>query len=520
VLRAVEQFAWWKRLLWPGLGILAAALLVRRFLRRSGGGLDVMEAVVLRRGPLHLREEGVRVLAALGVIGTGGSVGPEGPVVELGAALGSRLATLTRAHRKNVSLLTACGAAAGLAAAFKAPIGAAIFVLEIMMIGRLSLERFAPVVVASVTATTVAQAALGPDPVFKVDTGVSLAHPFELAAAAVLGVLGGLVGAVFLRVLDDVPAFLQRARVPFWVRALGGGVVVGGIGIFYPQVLGAGFEATNEVFRTGALGWATLTVFLLVWMKMIATSVTLGSGGLGGVFAPTLFVGAALGASYGAVLHGVLPGDTAPPLAYALMGMAALVGATLHAPVTAILLLFELSRDYALVPSLMLAGIVGTVVSRRLHPWSLYTGRLRKRGVDLSGGEGDLVLATVSAGTVMDPVRHRILAGEPAAAVLRRMEAEEEGEIYVVSREGRLLGWIRSEDLAGIPAESLEGVAVAGDLARPLASVPLTSTLAEALEVLDRSGHEEIPVVETAEGQRLRGVLTRRAVLRRMRSGE
>ncbi|MHC4923145.1 MAG: chloride channel protein [Planctomycetota bacterium] len=500
------------RLVLPAAGILLAAVIVRKVVGTQDPGIDAMEAVALRRGPMTLRKELARVLAALGVIGTGGSVGPEGPIVELGAALGSGIASRTRQRRRAVSLLGSCGAAGGLAAAFNAPIGASIFVLEIM-IGRLSVGRFAPVVVASVSATLVSQAAYGRAPVFHA-ADLRLASSWEMVAVVVLGILGGLLGAVFLRLLDVIQETIRKVKWPFWVHAIAGGLTVGAIGLWFPQVLGAGFDAINAILR-GDFGLGLLMGLLVA--KIIATSVTLGPGGMGGVFAPTLMLGAALGGAVGLAVNQFFPG-AGHPGAYALVGMASLVGATLHAPVTAILLTFELSRDYELVPHLMLATIIATVIARRLHPWSLYAQKLRKRGVRAKSG-GELLLATATVGDTMEPVPPTLDVRASINEVVACLEREHEGEVYVTRPGGILDGWIRSEDLAGVAVEGLEDVAVAEDLVRSPAWVTSEATLGEALRILDASGQDEAPVLSSAEEGRMLGILTRRAVLRRLRSG-
>ncbi len=511
VLTGLRETSVLSRLLLPAAGILAAAAVVRLLPGGRGAGLDLMEVTVLRRGPMPFRRELLRVLAALGVIGTGGSVGPEGPVVELGAALGSSFATATTARRRDASVFASCGAAAGLAAAFNAPIGAAMFVLEIM-IGRLAVDRFAPVVVASVTATAVTHAARGSDPVFEVGD-LGLRSSWEYLPVVVLGILGGLLGATFLRALEEIQKRARSAIPAWWLRAAVGGLILGGVGLFLPQVLGSGIEGVNLAL---AGGFALGVCGLLVIAKMLATAVTLGAGGLGGVFLPTLFVGAVLGCGFGALVHTVTPGPTAAAGAYALVGMASLVGATLHAPVTAILLVFELSRDYELVPAVMLATITATVIARRLHPWSLYTQKLRKRGVGSGGGEGDRLLAATTVAAVMDPPPATLPASAPLAAVLARVESGAE-VVYVRGPGGELAGSVAASVLAGVDVAAVGAAVVAGDMALPARTLPTEAVLAEALAMMDALGGDEVPVVDPSG--RLLGLVTRRAILRRLRAG-
>ena len=470
-----------------------------------------MEAVVLRRGPLRIRDAAVRVLASLGVIGTGGSVGREGPIVELGATLGSRIGSLAGRPVEAVPLFIACGAAAGMAAAYRAPLGASVFVVEVML-GSFAVRRLAPVVVASVAAATVVRAVAGPEPVYRIPE-LHLASWWELALVALVGILGGVAGPLFLRVLAlGEEAFGRMPAIP-GLRAAVGGLLVGAVGIGFPQVMGNGFDAVNLILA-GRMGLLLMAALLL--LKALATAATVGSGGLGGVFTPTLFLGAAMGGLLGTAVHAAAPGATGTPATYGLLGMAAFIGATTHAPVTAVLMLFELTRDYELVPALMLAAVLATVLARHLHPWSHYTQRLHRRGVVLPGSPAEAELAATPALAAMVPAARTVGAAAPVAEVLRRIR-EEEGDLFVVGPDGSLRGRIRAEDLAGVDASDLRGIAVADDLAVPAPAVAPEASLAEALLALDGADLEAIPVAAGGGAGRIVGILTRRAILERVR---
>ncbi len=513
-LAAVEALPWWRRILVPALGAVLAAVLLLWFHpgRPSLGVSGIMEAVVLRRGPVRMRYTLLRVLASLGVIGTGGSIGREGPIVELGAAVGSKVGAAT-GRAEGVPLFIACGAAAGMAAAYRAPLGASVFVLEVML-GTFAVHRLAPVVVASVAAVSVVRAVAGNDPVYLIPRDLGLVRWWELSLAALLGILGGVAGPAFLRVLAFGEESFARLPSSPALRAAVGGLLLGALGIAFPEVWGNGFDAVNLILA-GRMGLLLMAALLV--LKPMATSVTIGSGGLGGIFTPTLFVGAAMGGMLGATVHGIAPGATGTPAAYALLGMAAAIGATTHAPVTAVLMLFELTRDYEMVPGFMLAAIIATLVARRIHPWSHYTQRLHRRGVEMPANPAEATLLSYPAASCMGPPERTVGAAEPVGEVLRRLQ-EERGDLYAVDADGRFRGRIRAEDLAGIAEEDLAGLALAGDLAQDAPFVLGTANLAESLRILDASGRDEVPVVG-ADG-RLAGLLTRRAVMDRLRRDE
>jgi CIC family chloride channel protein len=510
-LQAIQAMPWWQRILVPATGgVLAAFLLAWLLPGRSALGVSgIMEAVVLRRGPVRFRHTVARVLGSLGVIGTGGSVGREGPIVELGAAFGSKVGTLL-GRSEAVPLYIACGAAAGMAAAYRAPLGASVFVLEVML-GTFAVRRLVPVVVASVAAVTVVRAISGDAPVYVIPRELGLERWWELSLAALLGVIGGFVGPAFLRLLAwGEESFASLPPSPA-IRAAVGGVFLGALGTSFPEVWGNGYDAVNLILA-GRMGLLLMAALFL--LKPLATSVTVGSGGLGGIFTPTLFVGAAMGGMLGDAVHGFAPGATAVPAAYALLGMAALIGATTHAPVTAVLLLFELTMDYKLVPGLMLASVLATLIARGIQPWSHYTLRLHRRGINMPRNAAEASLVTLKVSTAMGPPGALVGAAEPVSEALRRLR-EGGGVAYVVEADGRLKGRIRAMDLAGIPAQELAGVRAAGDLARPAAWVVADATLSEALPILEASGRPEIPVL--GPDGKVEGILTFRGILERLR---
>jgi chloride channel protein, CIC family len=379
------------RLVVPAVGGLAAGVLVRFVAPESGGHgvVEVMEAVAEQRripGRVALWKSMVAGL----VIGSGGSCGREGPVVHMGAAVGSDLGERLGLSRENVSLLLACGAAAGIAASFNAPIAGAMFALEIIL-GAYSLQSFGPILLAAVTATTTAQTLLAA-PAEVVHVTYALRAPGEIVAYAVLGLLCAVGGVTYARTLHRAEELFAGhdgsalgrfiASVPPYLRPMLGGVGCGLLGFFVPEVLGNGYESMNAALLE-QLGLGLLAAALIA--KLFASASTLGSGAPGGTFFPAVFLGAMLGGAFGSVLHGLLPNVTAGPGAYAAVGMGAFVAGATLAPLTGILMVFELTGNYQSVLPLMVAcGVAATAVHWVLGG-SIYTLKVRARAKQDAG---------------------------------------------------------------------------------------------------------------------------------------
>jgi len=336
----------------------------------------VMEAVALGKGRISLRLTLLKAFGSWLAIVSGGSVGREGPLIQFGGGLGGTLGRALRLRPTQVRGLIAAGAAAGFAAAYNTPLAAMLFVLEVVT-GVIALEVVLPAIVATAIATALTRLAIGGGPIYGQRT-FSMGSNWELLAHAGLGLVAGLVGPLFMVLLARGEIFFGKLTGSKPVRAAVGGLIVGAIAIFRPEITGNGYEAINLILGEQlTIG----LVLLLLLLKAVATTASVSSGSPGGVFTPSLFLGAALGGSVGHLLWRIAPlTPSGTVAAYALVGMAALTAATTHAPVMAAVLVFELSGDYAIVLPLLIATAVATVVSRRVHPESIYTEELRKRG--------------------------------------------------------------------------------------------------------------------------------------------
>lgn len=365
LVAAAESLSPWQRLLVPMVGGLIAGVI----LQQVGGWLrgrsttDYMEAVAVGDGWISVRHSLVKAGSSLVTVASGGSIGREGAMVQLAAMVASAMGRIARFPRDRLRLLVAAGAAAGLASAYNAPIAATLFVAEIVL-GSIALEHIGPLIIAAVIANTTVHEILGYAPVYQIPA-FSLVSDWELALYLVLGVLAGHLAPVFLSLLARAHQFFGRLPMPLAGRMALGGLIVGVISVYEPQVWGNGYSVVNAVLQDPWAWQALLTVLVL---KMIATAATHGSGAVGGAFTPTIFVGAMLGALFGTLVHTLLPDGTATPSAYAVVGMGAMLAGTTHAPLMSILMVFELTLDYQIVLPLMLAVITAHYTARR------YTG--------------------------------------------------------------------------------------------------------------------------------------------------
>ncbi len=451
----------------PTLGGLVAGPIIAYFAHEAKGhGVpEVMEAIALRGGRIRPRVVVAKVLASASCIGSGGSAGREGPIVQVGAALGSTLAQWLRFSETRIRNLVACGAAAGIAATFNAPIAGVLFALEIIL-GELALEDLSSVVLSAITASTVARAVLGDRPAFSIPV-YAVRNPWEIALYLVLGAVGALVGVAFIKLLYALEDVFDHWRFPDVLKPAVGGVLLGALGFLYPEVLGLGFIPRDElrlglplisnlphVFGSGfpvveatLLGHLSFSLLvILVVLKLIATALTLGSGNSGGVFAPALFSGAMMGGAFGWVAQSLLPDFAAGPGAYATVGMAAVFAAAARAPLTAILIVFEMTDDYRILLPLMAAVIVATLVAERLHKESIYTLKLVRRGIRLFRGRDQDVMASVRVEEVMDRQPITVTPDIPAAALAGLFLQTNCHGFPVVDERGELWGIVSLED--------------------------------------------------------------------------
>ncbi|MEI9935912.1 MAG: chloride channel protein [Pseudomonadota bacterium] len=378
VLTAFGRLPWYARISVPMIGGGLAGLLgaIGAKLKGGHGVGEVMEAVALGRGRISLRLTLLKATGSWLAIVSGGSVGREGPLIQFGGGLGGTLGRLFRLRERQIRALIAAGAGAGFAAAYNTPIAAVLFVVEVVT-GLIALDLVLPVIVAVPIATALTRLAIGGGPIYGMRT-FSMNSNAELALYAGLGLLSGVTGPLFMLLLKHGETLFAKLSTHRPARAAIGGAVVGGIAILLPEVTGNGYETVNLILgQQLSIGLLVLILFA----KAIATTASVSSGSPGGVFTPSLLLGAALGGIVGHLVSRFgPPSSTGAVAAYALVGMAAMIAATTHAPLMATVLVFELSGDYAIVLPLLTACAISTVLSRRVHRESIYTEELRRRG--------------------------------------------------------------------------------------------------------------------------------------------
>jgi CIC family chloride channel protein len=492
LVHAASNLQPWHRAVTPIIGGVAAGLVLHYGARLLGRrrSVDYMEAVAVGDGSIAARPTIIRSLSSLFTIGSGGSIGREGPMVQLAALIGSKLGMLTRAPVPRRRLLVACGAAAGISAAYNAPIAGALFVAEIVM-GSIAMESFGPLLVASVTANVTIHGLLGYGPVFAVPK-MNFGANWELLCYLVLGVIAGHVAPVFLHLLEWSRRRFDSLTIPLPVKLGLGGVIVGVISLPFPEVWGNGYSIVSMILQ-GQLAGPMLLAILVA--KLASTAATVGSGAVGGIFTPTLFVGAAVGAVASALVHFVLPGTISSPGAYALVGMGALLAATTHAPLMSLLMMFEMTLDYDVVLPLMLACVTAHFTAKAYRQGrSVYHESLQR---EAGGIEPPWHLRTVRA--LMKPAAAVIGQQATVREMLDGLPKRAVQVVYVVDDDRQLVSQLDPrEALRDVQAGSIDADAVVGAVAKPVTFV-LTPDMRIA-QALDGFVEQRAKVLPVAAG--------------------
>ncbi len=512
----------------PAIGGLVIGLLIYKVLDLRGGhGVpSVMKAVAT--GQVNLPASmAIKSASSPITITSGGSAGPEGPIVEIGAVIGSVIGARAHVRKDQIGTLIGCGAAAGIAAVFNAPLGGVVFALELIM-RDLQVRKFAPVVVSAVIASVTSATLLPNSPAFQKLSpeilGTIQPNGFMIFHFVMLGLLCGVVAIVLVSTLYRVGDFINGIDLPLWIKPAIGGLMVGLLALLRPEVMGEGNEFVNEqlfgasVFTEAA--WTLSLVFLLVCLlKIVATSLTLGSGGTGGVFAPSMMTGAFAGASLGVLAEGVMPG-TAPHFhIFVMAGMAGVVGSALGIPLAATLIIFEVAgNEYELMLPLMITVAVSTLLTARMKKGSVYTVSLLRDGFDVEKPSAPArdPLLDIRVRDIMSASYIALKPDDGLGRILELLGETEDNAFVVQNASGELQGVISTNDLrAVVNLGEIGGAAfIAQDIAdtNPPALYP-ESTAARALEIFTSSDIEGIPIVESEVSRRVVGVVSRAAVL-------
>ena len=527
----------WMLVALPAAGGLAVGLL-KKWLRLpmvSHGIPDVMESLARRHGQLKFRSGMSTAINSALTIGSGGSAGQEGPIVQIGSVLGSLMGQVLRVSHQHMSTLVGCGAAGALAAIFNAPIAGVLLVLEVML-RDFSLKTFMPVVVSTVFAVAVFQAAAGNNEALFNLTHEMQNYTFqigELVPYLVMGIMIGIVGWSFTKLLFSMEGAWARVKLPAWIKPALGGLALGLMGLgfvwAYPYAVGdynppAFFANGYPVIETlldpaayGTAGHVTL-IFLLTAAaaKLLGTSLTLGSGGAGGIFAPALFIGAAIGGAFGVglVATGIFP--DASPATYALAGMAGMLAGSVHCPLTAFILVFEVTRDYKVILPVMLVSITATVVSQLLLRDSIYTLALREMGIKIGVLSEQAVLHKLTADQVPLEKAVVVYPGDSVESLLKLAEQYGANDFVVCDSEQHFVGMVTNDDLriALLQREAVPLLIVAEMMRSDMPAVDPGETLDLVLDKFADCDVHSLPVIDTDHDQQLMGLITRNRLMR------
>lgn len=489
----------------PALGGLVVGL-YNAFIvkaRPEHGLASVIKAVAQKEGRISKKSWIHKTFTSVVSIGTGGGGGREAPIAQVGAAIGSTVAQLLKFSPARTRTLLGCGAAAGLSAVFNAPIGGVMFAVEVIL-GDFSVKTFSPIVVAAVVSTVLSRSYLGNYPTFRVHE-YSLVSNTELALYFILGVLAGLSAVVFIRTFyfieERLKKFEKRFRVPGWAMPAIGGLLCGLVSMWVPELYGFSYDVINRALA-GTESWDNMIAVYL--LKPVVAAFTVGSGGSGGMFAPSMKMGAMLGGMYGKMVNQLLPGMTAASGAYALVGMGALTAGIMRAPLTVILILFEVTGQYEIVLPIMFAAVTSALVARLSYPYTMETYVLEKENVRVGFGIALTIAGNIS---VMDVMRKNFIRFSDFTRVETIIESFHntlESNFYVTTDDGVFVGVIGLEEMSILLREGAVTGLIAEDIVKKNVTVLYdTSKLDEALKIFEITDHSILPVVSSSNGRML-----------------
>ncbi|MFO7524898.1 MAG: chloride channel protein [Ignavibacteriaceae bacterium] len=507
------QIPWWIRLIVPVIGGLLIGLIITRIAPEvKGSGVpEVMEAFATKGGVIRFRVFIAKAITSAITLGSGGSAGREGPIVHIGAAIGSAIGQVLKVNTRQLRTFLACGAAAGISATFNAPIAGAIFAIEII-VADMRVVNMPPIIISSVVATVVSRYYLGDYPAFIVPA-YDMLDARELLLYAGLGVAAGFVSVAFIRMFLNTRKYFETAKLPTWLKPAIGGLAVGVIGIFLPQVFGVGYETINDAI------WNNLELKILLILliaKMIATSFTLGSGGSGGVFGPSLYFGALLGASWGIIANTFFPEWTASPGAYALVGMGAMLSGVTHMPITAILMIFEFTNNYLIIPPLMIASIISVLLSNQIAKKSIESAVLESKGINIHDKREVNLLRSILVNTVMEADPVLIKRTAPFSEVITSLLSGKSHFAIVVDDADSYTGTIELNDIREllVDTETVSTTLIANDVVN--SDIPFIlpeDNLDLVMHIFGRVDKDHIAVCNNAYEKKVIGVVTKSAVI-------
>ncbi len=494
----------------PAAGGLAVGLLVR-FLapEAKGHGVpEVMESVTRKHGLIRPRIVLVKALASAICIGTGGSVGREGPIVHVGSALGSTIGQLLKIRGDYLKIVVACGAAGGIAATFNTPLSGVLFAFELLLL-EFKTRSFVPLVISSVFATIISRLYLGHNPAFIVPP-YSFVSPVELFFYLGLGVIAALVAIAQIKILYKAEDLFDRIPLPGWIKPAVGGALIGFLALQFPQIMGTGYHTVDAALSGNLLPGLLITLALV---KIMALSITIGSGGSGGVFAPTLFIGSMVGGAYGHLIHGLFPDHTASHGAYALVGMAAVFSGATRGTLTAIIMLFEMTLDYQIILPLMFACVIADLISWKLLPQTIYTMKLTRRGTYVPA---DMQVNILDIKTAADVMARDVVTVAPGISVEQyesSVRLTGHHGFPVLNSRGKLVGIITDYDITCCKGRGETGVRVKELMRKDVVTAFPQDSLQSVFKSMLSHNISHVPVVDVKDQRKVLGFISKRDIL-------
>lgn len=513
----VSQGGWYILLL-PLIPITGMILLIPLSLLFPGevngyGFTNFLRKINLQGGAISFRTIIIKIISCSLTIGTGNSAGVEGPIAQVGGALGSQVGKFFRVSSDRMKVYIAAGSAGAVAAMFNAPIAGMFFASEIVLLGTYEVSSFSALVISSAMATVLSRAYYGANPAFAI-SNFQLINPLvEIPLYIIMGIWIGILAVFYIAFFYKIRDRFATLSVHPQLKPIFGALMVGICGMAFPQIMGDGYHAIIQVLTDTNPLWL---IAILIFLKIAATSITLGSGGSGGVFAPALFIGAMAGGSFGAVAHWLFPAATAHPGAYAAVGIGAFLAASTHAPLTAIFLLFEMTDDSSIIIPIMLSSIIGTVVSARLYHDSIDTVDFSREGIDIHEGRESAIMRSIKIGRILNEDVDFISEKANVDQLLRIFSMAKDSFYFpVIDETGTMTGIISLQDVKNIlHDEELRCTATVGKVcSRNVVFLTPDDNLYTAITLFDRKGFDEIPVVESADSKWVLGMIKRRDVL-------
>lgn len=504
---SLETLAWWHIMLVPTVGGLMIGLFLHYF---HGGGrahaiAHVIEASALRGGKMSLKDGLVSAVVHGASLGVGASTGREGPLVHLGATMSSWISGKLHLDRSQSRTLIGCGVAAAIGSLFNAPVAGAVFAIE-LVVGNLSLKAGAPIFIAAVTGTAIGRFYFGSEPSFAVPEH-QLISLWEFPAFMLLGVVCAIVAIVFMRAILAVDAGMSRTPIPKWLQPAIGGLLLGLLALEVPQVLGVGFTTADVALRGG---FALDFLLILIAAKIVAVAISIGFGFGGGVFSPSLVLGATVGGAFGFVAGGIFPELFSGVPAYALIGTGALAGAVMGAPLSTIFIIFELTGSSELTVAVMIATAVASILTHQFYGKSFFHAQLLRRGLNVSSGHDQAVLEGISVARVMRRNVPSIINTAPLDQLHAKLRESPHGEVYVVDGDNMLRGIVNYADMnaALLSPEDENRPSNVGELAHASGDVlTVSDSLEQAMRLLEGTERQSVAVVASRDSMALRGTV-------------